>query len=127
MINVLDLIIGALALFYLLKNAGGLAKTVKNFLIVIACLVIIGILSQLILSWSFAKPLHKPINDSYSIKVSIWLIKWAYPSVEKTVPKIDAFVKEKIISKPTPEVTVPKKELPKNLAPNITIPKLPNQ
>lgn len=126
MINILDLIIGALLLFYLLKNAGGLAKTVKNFIVVIVILVILGLGSQLILSWSLAQPVHKPIKDSYFLKISIWLIKWVYPTVQQTAPKFDAFVKNKIISQPTPEVSVPKMELPKNIAPSITLPKLPD-
>lgn len=32
--------------------------------------------------------------------------------MEKNAPKIDAYIKEKIISSPTPEVTTPKVSIP---------------
>lgn len=125
MINILDLIIGGFILYYLLKNAGGVGKTAKNFLVVFFFLVIFGIITQLLLSWPLANPVHKPINDSYLGKVSLLLIKWTYPAVEGTAPKINSFMKDKIISAPTPEVTAPKMELPIKSMPDIALPSLP--
>jgi TM2 domain-containing membrane protein YozV len=112
MINILDLIIIGLALFYLLKNAGGLLKTIKNLLIVFLALILVGIISAYLLEFPLAKPAYELLRDSYFIKLSHLLIKIIYPAIEKEVPKVDVFIKEKIITPPTPEVTVPR-SLPK--------------
>jgi len=118
MINILDLIIIGLALFYLLKNAGGLLKTIKNLLIVLLALILVGIISAYLLEVPLAKPAHELLRDSYFVKLSYLLIKTIYPTLEKEAPKVDVFIKEKIITTPTPEVTVPK-SLPK-----VSLPKL---
>ncbi len=121
MINILDLIVGGFVLFYLLKNAGGIGKTVKNFLAVFFFLVIFGIITQLLLSWALAKPIQKTLADSYLGKVSLLLIKWTYPAVEGSAPKINSFMKDKVLSAPTPKVEVPKVTIP-----SITLPSLPS-
>lgn len=119
MINIFDLIVAGLALFYLLKNAGGVLKTIKNLLVVLLTLILLGIISAFLLEQKMAEPIHKYLKDSYFVKLSHFLIKLTYPTVEKEVPKVDVFIKEKIISAPTPEVKVitPEKPLPK-----ITVP-----
>jgi len=108
MLNIVDLIIAALALFYLLKNAGGITKTIKNFLIVILALVFFGIIATFLTGFSLPKSLHKTLENSYFVKLSHYIIKWTYPTVEKGAPKFDNFIKEKILSAPTPEVSIPK-------------------
>lgn len=121
MINIFDLVLGAWILFFLLKNSGGISKTVKNFLIVIVVLVIFGIIAQVMLGWQMPKPVRDTLTDSYFVKLSVLIIKTVYPTVENSAPKINSFMKDKIISLPTPEV-----EVPKVIIPNVTIPSLPS-
>jgi hypothetical protein len=121
MINIFDLVLGAWILFFLLKNSGGISKTVKNFLVVIAVLVIFGIVAQIMLGWQIPKPVRETLSDSYFVKLSVLIIKTVYPTVENSAPKINSFMKDKIISLPTPEVEVPKVTIP-----NVTIPSLPS-
>jgi hypothetical protein len=128
MINILDIIIGGLILYYLLRNAGGLSKTIKNFLVVIFFLIILAIISRLVLGWEFAKPAHEYLEGSYLVKVSHVVVKWLYPAVENTAPKIDSFMKEKVLSAPTPEVEAPKvdkimQQMPAITLPTLTLPK----
>ena len=73
-----------------------------------------------IVGWEIAKPIHKPLHDSYFVKLSVLIIKTIYPAFEKGVPQVDTFMKQKVLSLPTPEVAVPKVNLP-----NITLPSLP--
>jgi hypothetical protein len=122
MINILDLIIGGLILFFLLRNAGGIAKTVKNFLMVILLLIALAVISRLILEWNWAEPAHKYLSNSYLVKVSQIIVKWTYPAVENSAPKIDSFMKDKILSAPTPEVETPKVDKLIRSVPNITLP-----
>jgi len=130
MINILDIIIAGLILYFLLRNAGGISKTIKNFLIVVLVLILLAVVSRLLIGWEVAKPTYKYLEGSYLVKVSHLIVKWIYPAVENTAPKIDSFMKEKILSAPTPEVEVPKKvEIPKEMdnlirsVPTITLPK----
>lgn len=128
MINIIDIIIGGLILYYLLRNAGGLSKTIKNFLIVIFFLIVLAIISRLLLGWEVAKPTHKYLEGSYLVKVSHVVVKWLYPAVENTAPKVNSFMKEKILSGPTPEVEAPKvdkimQQMPSITLPTITLPK----
>lgn len=125
MINVIDLVLVGLILFYLLKNAGGVVRTVKNLIVVLLALMVFGVFAEFLLNLSIAKGLHKSLRDSYLVRVSHVLIKWTYPAIEKTAPKVDAFIKEKIISAPTPEASVPVIALPQESLPKLTIPKLP--
>ena len=104
MINILDIVVGGFMLYYLLKNAGGLSKTIKNFLVVLVFLIVLAIISRLILGLEFAKPVHKFLEESYIVKLSYAIVKGVYPAVETTVPQVNTFMKEKILSTPTPEV-----------------------
>lgn len=107
MINIVDIVIGVLILLYLLKNAGGLYKMLKNFLIIALTLMFFGILSVLVLGSPFASPAYNVLKDSISFKVSNLLIRFVYPPIKNGAPKIDKFITEKVISTPTPEVSVP--------------------
>ncbi|MBI5700872.1 hypothetical protein HZC34_03370 [Candidatus Saganbacteria bacterium] len=107
MINIVDIVVAVLLMLYLLKNAGGGIKLVKNFLAVSLILVIFGILSQLLLSSPLNFPALKVISDSYSFKVSNLLVRVVYPPLKNSAPKIDKFISEKMIATPTPEVSVP--------------------
>lgn len=122
MINILDLVIAGLALLYLLKNAGGALKTLKNLLVVLVILILLGFVSALLLEVSLPQPAHKTLRDSYFVKLSYFLIKFIYPAIEKEAPRVDIFIKEKIISASTPEVKV---VIPKKTFPKLTIPELP--
>lgn len=122
MINVIDLLVGAFVLVYLVKNAGGVAKTLKTLVIIALSLMVFGIAAQFILNLSLAEPIQKALDDSYAIKVSHVLIRWFYPAVEKTVPKLDSFIKDKIISAPAPQVTTPKIAIPEKSLPKLSLP-----
>ncbi|MGB9612777.1 MAG: hypothetical protein ACPL4K_01170 [Candidatus Margulisiibacteriota bacterium] len=115
MINFLDLIIIGLVLFYLLRNAGGILKTIKNLIVILFILIALGIFSAFLLEQKVAEPIHKTLKDSYFVKLSYALIKIAYPTIEKEIPKVDVFIKEKIVSTPTSETkgAIPKKSLPR--------------
>jgi hypothetical protein len=109
MLNIIDLVIAGLILFYLLRNAGGLLKTVKNLLVVVASLVILVILARLLLdSALISGEARKMLDNSYFVAISANLVKSVYPTVEDNAPKLNSFIKEKILTAPTPEVTVPK-------------------
>ncbi len=125
MLNIIDLVIAGLVLFYLLKNAGGAVKTLKNIAIVLLSLILLGVLVRLLLdSTLISGSARKILEESYFVKLSYSLIRWTYPAVEKNAPRIDAFIKEKIISAPTPEVTVPKISVPTITLPEEEINKL---
>lgn len=109
MLNIIDLVIAGLILFYLLKNAGGPLKTIKNVFVVAAALVILVIVARLLLdSALISGEARKMLASSYFVAVSTSLVKGAYPAVENNAPKVNAFIKDKILSAPTPEVVVPK-------------------
>lgn len=122
MINIIDLIVGILVIFYLLRGAGGIVRTLKTLVFILLALMFFGIVAQLTLDLSFAKPVHKTLRDSYSVKVSHVLIKWFYPVVRQAAPKIDSFIKKKILSTSTPEVSVPKIVLPEKSLPKLSFP-----
>lgn len=113
MLNVIDIVLAVLILFYLLKNAGGIVRTFKNIIVVLLVLFVLGIVVRMVLDSSLISgSARKILENSYFVKLSYSLIKWSYPAVEKNAPKIDAYIKEKIISSPTPEVTTPKVSIP---------------
>jgi hypothetical protein len=91
----------------MVKNAGGLVKTAKSILVVIICLMIFAIISQMLLSASFAKPVHKSLSESYAVAFSTNLIKMFYPAVSQNAPKVDSFIKEKVLSAPVKEINSP--------------------
>ena len=120
--NMIDLVIAALILFYLLKNAGSLLKTIKNLLMVVVALVILVIIVRLLLdSALISGETRKMLENSYFVGISTSLIKTVYPTVEDNAPKVNSFIKEKILTAPTPEVVVPKIKtiLPGELVPQL--------
>ena len=123
MLNIIDITLVVLILFYLLKNAGGVLRTIKNILFVILFLIFFGIVVQLLLDASVVSgAAREAMGNSYFTKLSVNIIKWIYPAVEKSAPGIDTFIKEKILSAPTPEVSVPKVIIPEKAFPKLTIP-----
>jgi hypothetical protein len=122
MLNIIDLVIAGLILFYLLKNAGSLFKTVKNVLVVVAALVVLVVLVRLLLDTTLlAGAPRQMLASSYFVAVSTSLVKTVYPAVEGNAPKVNSFIKDKILAAPTPEVTAPKIKttLPGELVPQL--------
>ncbi|MBI5400343.1 hypothetical protein HZB07_07070 [Candidatus Saganbacteria bacterium] len=109
MLNIIDLVIVALILFYLLKHAGGIIKTVKNLAVVLLILILFGLTARLLLNASFISGgARAMLEDAYFVKLSYVLIVWGYPAIQNNAPKIDSFVKEKIITNPAPALKTPK-------------------
>ncbi|MFH1542778.1 MAG: hypothetical protein ABIE84_06820 [bacterium] len=123
MLNLIDLVLGIFIAFYYVKNAGGMITLAKNTAIVLVFLMVFGVFSQFVISLSFTKPLHVGLQDSYLVKVSRALIRWSYPAIEWSAPKIDAFIKDKVLSEPAPEIKAPKVTIPKMDGPSIVIDK----
>lgn len=122
MINLVDLVVGIFVLIYFLKNAGGLLKTAKNIIIILLMLMLFGIIAELVLAWPIGNPVREPLKDSYSLKVSLFLIKGVYPVVESSAPKVDSFIKERIISLPAPKDVLPEKFISTEAIPKLVIP-----
>jgi hypothetical protein len=112
MLNVIDVVIAALLLFYLLKNAGGLLKTVKNMVLCLVFLIVFTVIARLLLDSAVVSgEARRTLEGSYFVNLSTVMIKTAYPVVENGAPRVDSFIKEKIIAAPTREVTAPKLKL----------------
>ncbi|HVN67900.1 MAG TPA: hypothetical protein VMT55_05960 [Candidatus Sulfotelmatobacter sp.] len=112
MLNVIDIIIAALLLFYLLKNAGGLFKTVKNLIICVVFLIVFTVIARLLLDSAMVSgEARRTLEGSYFVNLSTVMIKAVYPAVENGAPQVDSFIKEKILAAPTREVTAPKLKL----------------
>lgn len=126
MINSIDLVLGILIVIYLLKNFGGLIKTLKNVVVILLFLFIYAICSRLFLNLPVPDGMRKTFGDSQVTNFSVLLVKWFYPAIEKTVPQLNTFVKDRILSTPTPEVDVSEieKALPQRLLPHKALPKL---
>jgi hypothetical protein len=108
MLNVIDIVVAVLLLFYLLKNAGGPLKTVKNIVFVLVFLLIFTVAARLLLdSTTVSGDARKTLEGSYFVNLSTVLIKAVYPTVENGAPQVNKFIKEKIIAAPTKEVAVP--------------------
>jgi hypothetical protein len=108
MLNVIDIVIAVLLLFYLLKNAGGVLKTVKNIVFVLVFLIVFTIIARLLVDSAMVSgDARKTLEGSYFINLSTVMIKAVYPAVENGAPSVNSFIKEKIIAAPTKEVTVP--------------------
>ncbi|MFH1826515.1 MAG: hypothetical protein ABH823_04405 [bacterium] len=122
MINIIDLVLGIFILFYLIKNAGGVVKTIKNLAMIVLFLMFFGVIAQLVLNMSFAEATHDTLNESGLVKASHVLIKWIYPVIEWAAPQVDGFIKDNIMAKPTPDVSVPKVTIPNIKGPAIMIP-----
>lgn len=98
MLNIIDLVVVAFALIYLLKNAGGIVKTIKNLLVVIVIIIIIGVGARLLLNSSLIfGEARKTLADAYFVKLSYAMISWGYPTIENGAPKVDSFIKDNII------------------------------
>jgi len=108
MLNVIDIVIAVLLLFYLLKNAGGVLRTLKNIFFVLVFLIVFTIGARLLVdSTMVSGEARKTLEGSYFVNLSTVLIKAVYPAVESGAPSVNTFIKEKIIAAPTKEVTVP--------------------
>jgi hypothetical protein len=112
MLNVIDLVLAAFVLFFLLKNAGGIVKTIKNILFVLLILIIFGVGSRLLLNSAFISgEARQTLENAYFVKMSLAIIGWGYPSISNSAPKVDSFIKDNIIEKKdqkymlTPEAT----------------------
>jgi hypothetical protein len=100
MLNIIDLVIAAFALFFLLKNAGGVVKTIKNVLFVLLILILFGVGSRLLLNSAFISgEARRTLESAYFVKMSLAMIGWVYPSIENGAPKVDSFIKDNIIEK----------------------------
>jgi len=108
MLNIIDIVIAVLLLFYLLKNAGGLLKTLRNIVFVLFFLVVFTISARLLLDSAMVSgEARKTLESSYFVNLATVMIKAVYPAVESGAPSVNTFIKEKIIAAPTKEVTVP--------------------
>lgn len=114
MINIIDIVLAVFILAFLLKNAGGISRTIKNLLLIVVFLIVFGLLSQFILCSVFAESAQKVFAESYFVKLSQNIIKWIYPPIKNIAPKIDAFVNDKIMQTPKADVALP--TLPKNIS-----------
>lgn len=113
MINAVDLTLGVLIVFYLLKNMGGPIRTIINLVFIFLFLVFFGIMTEVALLFPVPQSVRDGYRDSYIAKVSVVLIKWIYPLVENNAPNIDRFMKERVMSKPTDKTEAEiKKALP---------------
>lgn len=124
MINAIDVILAVLILVQLVKSLGGPAKIIKGIIFILIWLMAFGIIIRLLMGAPLPEPSRKMLNESYFVKISYAMIKWAYPAVENNAPKVNQFIKDKIISSPTPEVSLPKVVIPKEVLPDITIPEI---
>lgn len=122
MLNLIDIILAVLLLAFLLKNAGGIFKTIRNLLAVVVFLVAFGITAQFILLSILAEPVQKILTDSYFVQLSQNIIRVVYPPLKSSAPKIDSFINEKIMTKPAPNITLP--TIPKELNPIKNLPKV---
>ena len=59
---------------------------------------------------------------SYLSKFSLNLIRWLYPPIRNTAPKVDEFINNKIMTSPAPEVTLPKEISVEKIIPKLAIP-----
>ncbi|MCU0640898.1 MAG: hypothetical protein MUC35_02275 [Candidatus Margulisbacteria bacterium] len=117
----LDLLVAGFILFFLLKNAGGLLKTVKNIVAVLVGLVIYVVIVRLLLDSAVVSgEARKTLEGSYFANLATVMIKVAYPAVESGAPSVNSFIKDKLIAAPTKEVTVPsvKIKIPNDKIPN---------
>lgn len=98
MLNIIDLVVVAFVLFYLLRHAGGIVKTIKNLLVVIVVIIIIGVGARLLLNSPLlsGEP-RKTLADAYFVRLSYAMISWGYPSIENGAPRVDSFIKDNII------------------------------
>ena len=126
-ISLLDLIVGALLLWFLVKNIGGALKTAKTIILALLMLMLFAIISQSLLNFDFAKPAHETLQHSFMVNLSTNLIKWFYPVIENNAPKVNSYIKEKVLTATTKEINashltaeainLPKINIPENIQP----------
>ena len=112
MLNILDVVIAVLMAVYLLKNFGGPNKIVKAIAILIVALLIFGVVARLVVDLPLPDKAKETMRNSYFFQLSNVMIRWVYPAIENNAPKVNEFIKTKIIAAPTPEVTAPQVALP---------------
>ena len=112
MLNIIDIVVAVLIVVYLLKNFGGPAKIIKALLVIVVMLVVFGVVARLLFDAPLPEQAHSSLVNSYFVKLSNVIIKSVYPAIENGAPKVDSFIKEKIIATPTPEVTMPQLAIP---------------
>src|SRR3989339_686441 len=124
MLNIIDIVVGLLVILYLVKNLGGPAKIIKSLVIVILVMMIFGVIVRLLVDAPLPDSAKKTINDSYFVQLSHLMIRWVYPAVETGAPRVNSFIKDRILFQPTPEVTLPAVSvtLPANMLPTISLP-----
>jgi len=125
MITIIDLILVILFGLFLIKNIGGLLKTTLSVIMLIIFLIVFGLIANLLLNIQAASFMHDNLKHSYFVKLSNAMIKLVYPAIEKQAPKLDSFIKEKILTatgeavkivpsgKALPKIYLPLPELPK--------------
>ena len=98
MLNVIDLIVAAFALYFLLKHAGGLTKTIRNVVVVLLIILLIGVGVRLLLNTAFVSgEARNTLESSYFVKAALAAISVVYPSISNEAPKVDSFIKDNII------------------------------
>ena len=98
MLNVIDLVVAAFAHYFLLKNAGGLSKTIRNIVIVLLVILLVGVGVRLILNSAFVSgEARHTLESSYFVKASLAAISVVYPQISSEAPKVDTFIKDNII------------------------------
>ncbi|MDI6731367.1 MAG: hypothetical protein QME05_02140 [Candidatus Margulisbacteria bacterium] len=124
MINVIDIVVGALILIYLVKNFGGILKTTKSLLIIICALILFGLVTSFISEWSILGEGRQFLKESFIVNLSYNIIKLVYPAIENSAPKVDSYIKDKIIDKTVPTVTIPKVPAIEKMMPKVAVPNL---
>ena len=121
MLNIIDLLVVGFVLFYLLRNAGGLIKTIKNLVVVIIVIIFFGAGVRLLLNTSFISgDARQTIANAYFVRLSYAMIAGGYPVISNSAPKVDSFIKDNIISTPEAKTELPR---PEQFLPKVALPK----
>ena len=124
MLNIIDLLVVAFVLFYLLKNAGGLIKTAKNLAVVLLIIIIFGAGVRLLLNSSFISgQARQTLEGAYFVRLSYAMIAGGYPVIRDGAPRVDSFIKDNIIATPEAKMELPR---PEQFLPKVTLPKQPD-
>ncbi|MFA5839634.1 MAG: hypothetical protein WC890_03130 [Candidatus Margulisiibacteriota bacterium] len=125
MINIIDIVIGALILIYLVKNFGGIFKTLKSIVIIICALIIFGIVTSFIVDWPILGAGRQYLKDSFVVNLSYNIIKTIYPTIENGAPKVNSYIKDKIMSTQTSTPELPSIPAVEKMMPKMAIPAVP--
>ena len=124
MLNIIDLLVVAFVLFYLLKNAGGIVKTIKNLVIVVLIIIVFGAGVRLLLNSTFISgQARQTMESAYFVRLSYAMIAGGYPVIRDGAPKVDSFIKDNIISTPEAKTELPR---PEQFLPKVILPKQPD-